>query len=122
MCYAPHVQRKAQAEIDVFSETKERWPNLQERDQFPYLRALIKEIYRWGVVAPLGIPHRLTEDLPYDDYVIPRDTTLLPNSWYAFVENPWMFQTINELDFASGLFVTMRPSTRTHTSLNLNGS
>ncbi|KAJ8088036.1 hypothetical protein PM082_013587 [Marasmius tenuissimus] len=81
MCYAPQVQRKAQAEIDLFSEAKERWPGIQERDQFPYLRALIKEIFRWGVVAPLGIPHRLTEDMTYDNYVIPRDTTIFTNAW-----------------------------------------
>lgn len=83
MCYAPDVQKKAQREIDLFADRKDRWPSIEERNSFPYVQALITEIYRWGLVAPLGIPHRLLEPLQYQTFTIPQDTTLLTNAWLA---------------------------------------
>jgi len=90
MCYAPDVQRKAQREIDLFANRKDRWPNIEERNSFPYVQALITEIYRWGLVAPLGIPHRLLEALPYRSFTIPQDTTLLTNAW-AICHDPKIY-------------------------------
>lgn len=83
MCYAPDVQSKAQEEIDLFTAKKDRWPSIEERNNLPYVQALIMEVYRWGLVAPLGIPHRLVQDLQYREFTIPKDTTLLTNAWFA---------------------------------------
>lgn len=50
----PAVQRKAQAEIDEIIGT-DRLPNVDDRDRLPYLQAIIKEVNRWGPVAPQGM-------------------------------------------------------------------
>ena len=52
MCY-PEVQRKAQDEIDQVVGL-DRLPVMSDLDRLPYVQALIWEIFRWRVVAPLG--------------------------------------------------------------------
>lgn len=82
MCLAPEVKRKAQAEVDRFIEQKDRCPETNEKDQFPYICALITELFRWGVVAPLGIPHMFIEDVEYNGSIIPKNTSILTNAWF----------------------------------------
>jgi len=56
----PEVQKKAQAEIDaVIGE--DRIPTWEDYDKLPYVGTLIKESMRWRPVAPLGVPHALSE-------------------------------------------------------------
>ena len=56
----PHIQARAREEVDAVIGhdrlvTIEDWERLQRREiEMPYLRALTKEILRWGTVAPLG--------------------------------------------------------------------
>ena len=49
----PEVQRKAQAEIDAVIGS-ERLPTVADKDQLPYVHALVLEVLRWLPVAPLG--------------------------------------------------------------------
>lgn len=49
----PEVQARAQAEIDSVVGT-ERLPTLQDRDQLPYVVAVVKEALRWFPPAPEG--------------------------------------------------------------------
>ena len=51
MTVNPSVQEKAQADIDRVAPN--RLPTLDDYDSLPYIRA-IKEVMRWGPVAPLG--------------------------------------------------------------------
>jgi len=81
MCLSPTSKLKAQAEIDAFTERMDRCPNTNEKDQFPYLCALISELYRWALVAPMGIPHMFIGDVRYNGYTIPKNTTILLNAW-----------------------------------------
>lgn len=79
----PEVQKRAQAEIDGLVGT-ERLPNLSDRDDLPYVNALMKEVMRWQPVSPIGtswinphfqlytqisfppaLPHRLIKDDVY---------------------------------------------------------
>jgi len=53
MTLFPEAQRKAQAEIDVVIGT-DRLPMYTDRESLPFVEAVIKEILRWHVVAPLG--------------------------------------------------------------------
>lgn len=48
----PHVQTRAQAEIDMVASG--RLPTLDDLPALPYITALIKEVLRWAPVAPLG--------------------------------------------------------------------
>ena len=49
----PETQRKAQAEIDRVIGN-DRLPTLADMPNLPYTRALVKEVFRWNPVIPLG--------------------------------------------------------------------
>jgi len=42
---------------------------------------VVKEILRWKVVSPLAIPHRAMEVDYFQDYWIPKGTSVIPNVW-----------------------------------------
>jgi hypothetical protein len=49
----PHVQRRAQAELDVVVG-RDRLPTFDDRPHLPYIEAMCKELLRWMIVAPIG--------------------------------------------------------------------
>jgi hypothetical protein len=49
----PHVQRRAQAELDVVVG-RDRLPTLDDKQRLPYIEALCKELMRWQMVTPIG--------------------------------------------------------------------
>jgi len=79
MALYPEVQRRAQSEIDQL--VSDRLPTFDDYDSLPYIAAIIKEVMRWGPVAPLGLPHRVMEDDIYENYFIPKGTRILANIW-----------------------------------------
>lgn len=56
----PEVQAKAHEEIDRVVG-RDRLPNFEDRENLPYINAIVKEVLRWHPVSPLGLPHRLTQ-------------------------------------------------------------
>ncbi|OJZ88736.1 hypothetical protein ASPFODRAFT_713607, partial [Aspergillus luchuensis CBS 106.47] len=89
MVMFPDVQRKAQEEIDMVTECNSL-PRFEDRDKLPYLEAVIKEVYRWSVVVPMGFPHVLEEDKVYNGYFIPKGAYLLPATWW-FCHDPEVY-------------------------------
>ena len=87
MALYPEVQKKAQAELDAVVGTS-RLPTFSDRDSLPYISALAKEVIRWHVVAPIGVPHRSKDDDVYDDYYIPGGSIVMVNQWYASSGTP----------------------------------
>ncbi|KAG2141303.1 cytochrome P450 [Suillus clintonianus] len=81
MTLFPHVQKKAQAEIDKVVGT-DRLPSFADRDSLPYTAAVVKEVLRWNVVAPTAVPHCVTEDDIHDGYYIPKGSVVIPNIWF----------------------------------------
>ncbi|KAH9938482.1 cytochrome P450 [Fomitopsis serialis] len=79
MCF-PDAQKKAQAEIDRVVGN-DRLPRLTDRDELPYVRALTWEVLRWQPIAPLGVPHYLTEDDTHEGYFLPKGTIVIANIW-----------------------------------------
>jgi cytochrome P450 len=79
MALYPEVQKKAQADIDQLMSN--RLPTHDDFDSLPYIRAIIKEVVRWGPVVPLGLPHSVLNDDVYENYFIPRGTTIFANIW-----------------------------------------
>lgn len=53
MLHFPDVMRKAHAELDKVVG-RERPPNFEDRNNLPYLGAIVRETLRWRPVAPLG--------------------------------------------------------------------
>ncbi|KAJ7104566.1 cytochrome P450 [Mycena crocata] len=86
MMLYPDVQVAAQTELDVIIGS-DRLPELSDRAQLPYIDALCKEVLRWHVAAPTGVPHRTREDYIYDrgqgskPLLIPRDALVITNIW-----------------------------------------
>ncbi|EIW62519.1 cytochrome P450 [Trametes versicolor FP-101664 SS1] len=80
MASNPDAQRKAQAELDAVVG-RQRLPTFADRESLPYVCALISECLRWRPVAPLGFPHRSTEDDCFRGYFIPKGTVTIANVW-----------------------------------------
>ena len=79
MALYPEVQKRAQADIDLLASS--RLPTLDDFNSLPYIRAIIKEVVRWGPVVPLGLPHAVLKDDVYENYFIPKGTTIHLNVW-----------------------------------------
>ncbi|KAG1791189.1 cytochrome P450 [Suillus plorans] len=64
----------------------DRLPSFADRGSLPYTEVLAKEVLRWNVVAPTGLPHRVTEDDIHDGYFIPKCSLVIPNIWLNKLE------------------------------------
>ena len=53
MTLFPEAQRTAQAELDSVIGG-DRLPTLRDREELPYMEALVKEVLRWQPVTPIG--------------------------------------------------------------------
>ncbi|EGN99055.1 hypothetical protein SERLA73DRAFT_54575 [Serpula lacrymans var. lacrymans S7.3] len=53
MVLYPHVQERAQAEIDAVVG-RDRLPRFDDRPSLPYIEAILRETLRWHPVTPLG--------------------------------------------------------------------
>ncbi|KAI8264873.1 Multifunctional cytochrome P450 monooxygenase [Colletotrichum sp. SAR11_239] len=90
MAKYPEVQQKAQQEIDRVIGS-ERLPNLDDRDKLPYIEAIVLEILRWHPIGPMGLPHSCDQDIVFRNYLIPKDSYLMPNVWW-FTHDPEVYQ------------------------------
>ena len=59
MCLHPHVQARAQQELDSVIGT-ERLPAMADREKLPYVNACVRELLRLYPVAPLGKTQKST--------------------------------------------------------------
>ncbi|QRV90769.1 cytochrome P450 family protein [Ceratobasidium sp. AG-Ba] len=80
MVLFPEKQHKAQQELDVVLG-RGRLPELNDQESLPYVKALVTEVLRWHPVLPLGLPHTCLEDVVYENRILPKGTTILPNIW-----------------------------------------
>jgi Cytochrome P450 len=94
----PEIQRRAQEEIDHVTGGN-RLPTIADRDNMPYVCALLSETYRWRPVVLTGLsrserdpqmsssnrhagfPHRTTEADIHRGYYIPKGSIIVPNIW-----------------------------------------
>ncbi|EPS95741.1 hypothetical protein FOMPIDRAFT_1053918 [Fomitopsis schrenkii] len=80
MAMNPDVRRKAQAELDAVVG-RNRLPTFGDRDELPYVEAILKETIRWHPPNPIGIAHGAMEDGYYQDYFIPAGSIMIFNEW-----------------------------------------
>jgi len=80
MMLNPDVFEKAQRIIDE-QIGRDRLIEPSDREDLPYISCLLKEILRWGVPVPLGVPHLLIQDDMYDGYFVPGGSSVFFNVW-----------------------------------------
>lgn len=101
MTLYPDKLKKVQEEIDRVVGM-DRLPSFSDRDNLPYLGAVIKETMRWRPALPLsksthttyrrspysplaheslGIPRSTSQEDLYKGYRIPKGTVVMPNVW-----------------------------------------
>ncbi|GJE96472.1 cytochrome P450 [Phanerochaete sordida] len=80
MILHPEAQARVQEELDRVVG-RDRLPELADREDLPYLEALIKELLRWHPIGPTGVPHKSTADDWYNGFLIPAGALVIPNVW-----------------------------------------
>lgn len=111
MTLYPEVQRKAQEEIDRVVGTG-RLPNFEDRENLPYVDAVVKEALRWHPVTPIGLPHVATEDDIYNGYFIPKGAMSLAVIW-GFMHDPNLYS--DPMRFKPERFLGEQPDPDPHT-------
>jgi cytochrome P450 len=79
MTLHPEAQKRAQAELDTV--LGDRLPTFSDRDNLPFVTAVMKEVLRWIPVLPLAVPHRAINSDQYKGYYIPAGASVLGNTW-----------------------------------------
>nr|XP_042126056.1 cytochrome P450 2C26-like [Peromyscus maniculatus bairdii] len=72
----PHVTAKVQEEIDRVVG-RNRSPCMQDRSHMPYTDAMIHEVQRFIDLIPTNLPHMVTCDIKFRNYLIPKGTTII---------------------------------------------
>ncbi|KAH9987419.1 cytochrome P450 [Russula vinacea] len=85
----PQVQRRAQAELDAVIG-RDRLPTFDDRPRLPYIEALCKELLRWQMVTPMGLPHSSSRDDVYKGFFIPKGSIMVANAW-AILHDPDLY-------------------------------
>ncbi|EUC62887.1 cytochrome P450 family protein [Rhizoctonia solani AG-3 Rhs1AP] len=93
----PHVQQKAQDEIDSVLGTAVL-PEMADRERLPYVSNLIKELFRWYPALPLALPHAVFADDNYRGYDIGKGTTVAISHDEAVYNDPDTFNPDRYLD------------------------
>ncbi|XP_001502157.3 cytochrome P450 2C19 [Equus caballus] len=72
----PEVTAKIQEEIDRVIG-RHRSPCMQDRSHMPYMDAVVHKIQRYIDLIPTNLPHAVTHDIKFRNYLIPKGTTIL---------------------------------------------
>ncbi|XP_008065955.1 cytochrome P450 2C3-like isoform X1 [Carlito syrichta] len=72
----PEITVNVQAEIDRVIG-RDRSPCMQDRSHMPYTDAVVHEIQRYIDLIPTNMPHEVTQDVQFREYLIPKGTTIL---------------------------------------------
>ncbi|KAF8749674.1 cytochrome P450 [Rhizoctonia solani] len=97
MVLNPHVQAKAQQEIDAVLGPM-KLPKVEDEERLPYVRNLILETLRWHPVLPTAVPHVCYEDDVYRNYDIPKGTVLAMSRDESIYKDPEVFNPDRFLD------------------------
>ncbi|KAJ4359532.1 uncharacterized protein N0V89_000087 [Didymosphaeria variabile] len=77
----PDVQAKALAEIEAVVGAADRLPVYEDLESIPYVRYLMKELWRCRPPVALGHPHITTKELIYNGMRLPAESRIHLNAW-----------------------------------------
>ncbi|KAK7471918.1 hypothetical protein VKT23_000020 [Stygiomarasmius scandens] len=84
MTLYPQIQKKAQDEIDHVLGTEiqgiNRLPEIEDRENLPFVECVFQETLRWFPVLSIGVPHRSLEDDIYKGMFIPKGSIIFANA------------------------------------------
>ena len=83
MILNPKAMKKAQEELDRVVG-KGELPGFHDKDNLPYIDALVKEVLRWSPPVPLVVPKRAMQDDIYRGYLILEGVIVFENVWAIF--------------------------------------
>ncbi|XP_012892148.1 PREDICTED: cytochrome P450 2C5-like [Dipodomys ordii] len=92
----PQVTAKVKEEIGHVIG-RHRSPCMQDRSQMPYTDAVLHEIQRYIDLLPMNLPHAVTRDIKFRDYIIPKGTTVL-TSLTSVLHDPKEFPNPDKFD------------------------
>nr|XP_055097627.1 LOW QUALITY PROTEIN: cytochrome P450 2C18-like [Symphalangus syndactylus] len=98
----PEVTAKVQEEIECV--VGRNWsPCMQNRSHMPYRDAVVHEIQRYTDLIPTNLPHAVTCDVKFRNYLIPKGTTIITSLTSVLhndkeFPNPEMFDPGHFLD------------------------
>ncbi|XP_036048978.1 cytochrome P450 2C26-like isoform X1 [Onychomys torridus] len=72
----PYVTAKVQEEVNRVVG-RHRRPCMQDRNHMPYTDAMIHEVQRFIDLAPTNLPHAVTCDTKFRNYLIPKGTRVI---------------------------------------------
>jgi steroid 17alpha-monooxygenase/17alpha-hydroxyprogesterone aldolase len=106
----PKIQAKIHARLDEVVGF-DRKPELKDRENLPYIEAVLAETSRLSSVVPLAIPHKSIRDTTLQGYTIPKDTVVILNLWAIHHDeqqwnNPMEFRPERFLDSEGKLRAT----------------
>lgn len=101
-CHFPKTQEKIAIEVEKVIGNSGT-PTMKHRDQMPCTCAFIEEIMRLKTLAPLGFFHKTNDVSTLGDYIIPKNSIIVPNLWavhhdHETFANPDSFQPERFLD------------------------
>ncbi|KAJ7489317.1 cytochrome P450, partial [Mycena latifolia] len=102
----PELQARARREMDAIVGGT-RLPILADFPKLPFIEALIKECLRFRPQFPMGVPHLMTADTFYKDYLVPKGAVVVLNTYGVFhdpeiFEGPEVFNPDRFLDSEHG--------------------
>ncbi|XP_061629902.1 cytochrome P450 2F2-like [Phyllopteryx taeniolatus] len=87
----PHVQERCQQEIDEVLKGKDK-VSFDDRNNMPYVQAVIHEVLRVANTVPLSVFHCTTKNTELMGYSIPKGTMIIPNlTSVLHEEGQWKF-------------------------------
>ncbi|XP_063793834.1 cytochrome P450 2A6-like isoform X1 [Pseudophryne corroboree] len=92
----PELQDKLHEEIDrVICQIRQ--PRVEDRNQMPYMNAVLHEIQRISNVFPMGIFRCTTRDVNFRGFCIPKGTDVIP-MLTTVLQDPAEFETPGEFN------------------------
>ncbi|KAK2176565.1 hypothetical protein NP493_655g00003 [Ridgeia piscesae] len=81
----PEIQAKCRLEI-LQAIGQDRLPSMKDRDELPYMEAVILEIQRLGSIAPSAVPHVTSESITFRGYDLPKNTLVRANLYQSHMD------------------------------------